>query len=283
MRWWRTVGLVVQRELIARRKASLIVTGVLVTVAVGMIVFAAAFNSGNGSPASLDPTEADQVLGFMGVIIMFMAIVMTGQVLLIGVAEEKNSRVAEVVLGAMRPRLLLFGKVISIGLIGLFEVMLTGGVVLVVGGRLNTIELPAATGGAISIVVLWFLLGFAFYSTIYAAAGSLVARHQNAANAAGSVNILVMIGYFIGITSSSGPAQGNPVLKIASLAPPFAPTTMPLRMIQGDAQVWEIAVSISLLVLVAYGMILVAERVYSGGLLSSGKTRIREAFRNAVR
>jgi ABC-2 type transport system permease protein len=283
MRWWQTVGLVVQRELTARRKAALIVTGVLVIVAVGLVVLAAAVNSGSGTPARLDPAEADAVLGTMGVIIMFTAILMTGQVLLIGVAEEKNSRVAEVVLGAMRPRLLLFGKVVAIGLIGLFEVLLTGGLVLVVGGRLDTIELPAATGGAVAIVVLWFLLGFGFYATVYAAAGSLVARHQNAANAAGPINIVVMIGYFIGVISSSGEAAGNQLLKVASLTPPLAPTTMPLRMIQGDVQVWEIAASITLLVLAAYGMILVAERVYSGGLLSSGKTRIREAFRNAVR
>lgn len=281
MRWYRTVWLVVQRELLARRKATLIITAGLVAVAVGMVVLVAAVNSGDAGPASLDPSEADEALGFLGVIIMFMAIVMTGQVLLIGVAEEKNSRVAEVVLGAMRPRLLLLGKVISIGLIGLFEVLLTGALVLFVGGRLDTIELPAATGGAIGIVVLWFLLGFGFYATVYAAAGSLVARHQNAANAAGPINIVVMVGYFIGVISSSH--GDNAVLKIASLTPPLAPTTMPLRMIQGNVEIWEIVVSISLLVLAAYGMILVAERVYSGALLMSGKARIREAFRNAVR
>ena len=283
MRWYRTVGLVVQRELIARRKAALIITAILVAVAVGVIVLIATVTESSGAPARLEPNEANELLGFLGVIIMFTAILMTGQVLLIGVAEEKNSRVAEVVLGAMRPRMLLLGKVISIGLIGLFEVLLTGALVLVVGGSLDTIELPAATGGAIAIVVLWFLLGFGFYATVYAAAGSLVARHQNAANAAGPINIVVMVGYFIGVISSGEQLGQNLVLRIASLTPPLAPTTMPLRMIQGTAEVWEVVVSITLIVLAAYLMILVAERVYSGGLLMSGKTRIREAFRNAVR
>ncbi len=281
MRWYRTVALVVERELIARRKAALIVTAVLVTVAASMMVLLAAVNDG-GTPAALPPDEADELLGFLGVIIMFIAILMTGQVLLIGVAEEKNSRVAEVVLGAMRPRWLLLGKVVAIGLIGLFEVLLTGALVLFVGNSLDTIELPAATGGAIAIVVLWFLLGFAFYATVYAAAGALVARHQNAANAAGPINLVVMIGYFIGVISAQG-LGGNLALRIASLTPPLAPTTMPLRMIQGTVGVWEIAVSIGLIVVTAYLMILVAERVYSGGLLMSGKARIREAFRNAVR
>ena len=181
----------------------------------------------------------------------------------------------------LRPRLLLVGKVISIGLIGLFEILLTGALVLVVGGVLDTIELPPATGGSIAIVVLWFVLGFAFFSTVYAGAGALVARHQNAGNAAGPINVIVMIGYLVGMLSASGPAAGNQVLRIMSLLPPFAPTTMPLRMIQGDALVWEIVVSIVLLVVSSYGLMMLAERVYSGGLLRSGKTGIREAFRGA--
>jgi len=283
MTWWRTVLLVAQRELIARRRAALIITAVLVTIAVGVVVLISATTSGGSAPISLQHKEADEVLGSMGVIVMFMAILMTGQVILMGVAEEKNSRVAEVVLGAMRPRLLLVGKVISIGLIGLFEVLLTGALVMGVGAALDTIELPPATGGAIAIVVLWFLLGFSFYSTVYAGAGSLVARHQNASNAAGPINILVMIGYFVGLISASGPAAGNQVVRIASLLPPFAPTTMSLRMIQGDALIWEIVLSIVLLVVSSYGLMLLAERVYSGGLLRSGKTGIREAFRSAVR
>lgn len=282
MTWWRTVLLVAQREFVARRRAALIITAVLVTMAVGVVVLIFAVTSSGSAPARLDPNEADEILGSIGVMVMFMAILMTGQVILLGVAEEKNSRVAEVVLGAMRPRLLLLGKVISIGLIGLFEILLTGALVLVVGGVLDTIELPPATGGSIAIVVLWFVLGFAFFSTVYAGAGALVARHQNAGNAAGPINVIVMIGYLVGMLSASGPAAGNQVLRLMSLLPPFAPTTMPLRMIQGDALVWEIVVSIVLLVVSSYGLMMLAERVYSGGLLRSGKTGIREAFRGAV-
>jgi ABC-2 type transport system permease protein len=280
---WQTIRLVAQRELAARRRATLIITGILITVALGALILVSTATADRTAPAVLDPEEADQVVGAVGVILMFAAILMTGQMILMGVAEEKNSRVAEVVLGAMRPRLLLVGKVLAIGAIGLFEVLLTGALVLGVGRMLDTVELPPATGGAVAIVILWFLLGFAFYSTVYAAAGALVARHQNAANAAGPINIVVMIGYFIGITSAGGAGAENPVLRMASLLPPFAPTTMPLRMISGTLEVWEVVVSISLIVLSAYLLILLAERVYSGGLLAGGKVKLREALRNAVR
>lgn len=278
----RTVFLVIQRELRARRKAAVIVTGVLAVTALVGLVILQTVGSGKPNPIRLASDEADQVVGFLGVVILFMAIVMTGQVILLGVAEEKNSRVAEVILGAMRPRHLLVGKVVAIGLIGLFEVVFTGSLVLVVGSALDRFELPAATAGAVGIVIVWFVLGFAFYAVVYAAAGSLVARHQNAANAAGPINLVLMVGYFIGGASAYGGADGL-VLRIASLLPPLAPVTMPLRMVHGSAQHWEIGIAVTLVVTSSYGLILAAERVYSGGMLRSGKVRLREAWRSAAR
>jgi len=121
MTWWRTVLLVAQRELIARRRAALIITAVLVTIAVGVVVLISATTSGGSAPISLQHKEADEVLGSMGVIVMFMAILMTGQVILMGVAEEKNSRVAEVVLGAHRRGHRHRGAVVPAGLLLLLD------------------------------------------------------------------------------------------------------------------------------------------------------------------
>ncbi len=260
----------------------MIVTAALVGTSLAGLAILQAVGSGRPNPIRLGAAEADQVVGFVGVVVLFMAIIMTGQVILLGVAEEKNSRVAEVVLGAMRPRHLLMGKVIAIGLLGLFEVAVTGLTVLLVGTALDRFDLPAATPETVGIVVVWFVLGFAFYSVVYAAAGSLVARHQNAANAAGPINIVLVIGYFIGVTSSYGEAD-NVVLRTASLLPPLAPVTMPLRMVRGSAQLWEVGVAVTLMVISAYGLILTAERIYSGGLLRSGRVGLREAWRSAAR
>jgi ABC-2 type transport system permease protein len=281
MNTWRTIGLVVVREFSARKRAAAIATAVLITVAVGGMVVIGAMSGDSAAPARIPPDEADEVVGFLGVVILFMAIIMTGQVILLGVAEEKNSRVAEVVLGAMRPRVLLTGKVISIGLLGLFEILLTGALLLIVGSAFDTFELPDATGQAVAIVVFWFVLGFAFYATVYAAAGALVARHQNASNAAGPINIVLMVGYFIGVSSSAN--ADNPLVRIAAMLPPLAPVTMPLRMIAGEAGVAEIVISVALLIASTYGLVLLAERVYSGGLLRSGKVRLRDALKDAVR
>jgi ABC-2 type transport system permease protein len=276
---FRTIWLVFDRELRARRKATVIVTAVLAVAGLGAMLILQAIGSGRSTPVTLSADEADQLVGFLGVVFLFMAIILTGQVILLGVAEEKSSRVAEVVLGAMPPRHLLIGKVLAIGAIGLFEVVLTGAIVLVAGTAFDRFDLPGATGAAVAVVVLWFVLGFVFYSTVYAAAGALVARHQNTASAAGPINVVLMVGYFVGAGSAQA-SSDNLALKIASLFPPLAPVTMPLRMIRGSAEVWEIGTAIVLIGVFSFGLIRFGERVYSGGLLKTGKVGWRAAWRS---
>lgn len=278
---WRTTVLVAVRELRARRKAAGIIT-LLTVLAAGAGIAVASLNSGpGGTPAVLSPEEADRIVGIGGTVILFMAIVFTGQVLLLGVAEEKNSRVVEVVLGAVRPRHLLTAKVVAIGLLGVIEVALAAVTVLVVGSLLDTIEIPSATGGAALAVLMWFVLGFAFYATVYAAAGALVGRHEHAANAALPINAVLIIGYMVGVSSAESVA--NPVLRLASLLPPVAPVTMPLRMIGGSAAAWEVVLAAALTIVSAYCLIRLAGRVYLGGVMRSSRVSWRNAFLAAER
>ncbi len=128
-------------------------------------------------------------------------------------------------------------------------------------------------------VVFWFILGYAFYATAYAAAGSLVSRQEEAQNVAFPLTIVLTAAYLIAAVSIGG---DNAVLRVTSLLPPFAPMTMPLRIAGGDASVVDISVSILLMVGAVYVLIRVAGRVYSGGLLrTGGKVRLRDAWRSA--
>ena len=88
---------------------------------------------------------------------------------------------------------------------------------------------------------------------------------------------MLMAAYFVASFSITG---DNPILRIASLLPMFAPMTMPLRIAGGDAQVWEVVASLALMIVATYGLVRFAGRVYAGGLLQSGsKVKWREAFR----
>ena len=94
-----------------------------------------------------------------------------------GVVEEKNNRVVEMILSTVRPRHLLAGKVIGIGLLGLAQLVLVAGLAagLLVGG---VFDAPAALGGSVALVVPWFVLGFALYAVAYAAAGALASSSR---------------------------------------------------------------------------------------------------------
>ena len=273
----RAVGLVMQRELDARRRAMLITTGVLVTLSVGIATVITI--TAEGGSGRLTGEEADVAVAIFGVIVLFMSIIFGGQVILMGTVEEKNSRVVEVVLGTLRPRHLLAGKVIAIGMVTFAEVALTIGTFLALVAAGGAFELPEASGRAAVITLVWLLLGFALYSTVYGAAGAMVRSHENPANAAGPLNLVVGIGYMIGLISAS--SGENLVLRIASLLPPTAPITMPVRMVWGEAAMWEIVLSMALVAVSAYGLIRLAGRAYAGALLRTGKVRWREAWRAA--
>ncbi|MDJ0924737.1 MAG: ABC transporter permease [Acidimicrobiia bacterium] len=224
-----------------------------------------------------DSTDSDRAFAFFATIILFMSIITYGSWILIGVIEEKTNRVVEVVLGTVRPHQLLTGKVLGIGILGVAQIVLIGVVAIVVLSLQDALDVPDAAGKVLVWAFIWYVLGFAFYAVAYAAAGSLVSRQEEAQNAAFPLTLMLMAAYFVASFSITG---DNPVLRIASLLPMFAPMTMPLRIAGGDALAWEVAVSLILMVVVTYGLVRFAGRVYAGGLLQSGsRVKWREAFR----
>ena len=224
-----------------------------------------------------DDRDGDRAFAFFATIVLFMSIITYGSWILIGVIEEKTNRVVEVVLGTVRPHQLLTGKVLGIGILGVAQVVLIGVVAIIVLSLQDALEIPEAAGKVLLWAFVWYVLGFAFYAVAYAAAGSLVSRQEEAQNAAFPLTLMLMAAYFVASFSIAGE---NPVLRITSLLPMFAPMTMPLRIAGGDALVWEIALALTLMVVTTYGLVRLAGRVYAGGLLQSGsRLKWREAFR----
>ena len=224
-----------------------------------------------------DDRDGDRAFAFFATIVLFMSIITYGSWILIGVIEEKTNRVVEVVLGTVRPHQLLTGKVLGIGILGVAQVVLIGVVAIIVLSLQDALEIPEAAGKVLLWAFVWYVLGFAFYAVAYAAAGSLVSRQEEAQNAAFPLTLMLMAAYFVASFSIAGE---NPVLRITSLLPMFAPMTMPLRIAGGDALAWEIALALTLMVVTTYGLVRLAGRVYAGGLLQSGsRLKWREAFR----
>ncbi len=227
----------------------------------------------------IDPEDA--TLAFIGVILLYVTILTYGQWVVLGVIEEKSNRVVEVVLGAVQPRHLLAGKVIGIGLLGVGQVIVIGLIAFgaAIGG--DSVSIPDAAPTAFFAVLLWYVVGFGIYGVMFAAAGALASRQEEAGNAALPFTILLTIGYLVSFSAVEEP---NLLVRILSFLPPFAPVSMQLRMVNGDAAVWEVLVSLALAVAMIYGVIRVGERFYRGAVLGQGsKLKWREAWRSAER
>jgi ABC-2 type transport system permease protein len=117
---------------------------------------------------SLEPqSEADDVaflLANAGVVLLFISIFSFGYWVLSGVVEEKQSRVVEVVLATVPPRDLLIGKVLGIGVLGLFQLVVMVGSALALARITDRFELPPTTLSATAMILVWFVIGYALYA-----------------------------------------------------------------------------------------------------------------------
>ena len=200
-----------------------------------------------------------------------------------GVVEEKSTRVVEVLLAAVRPVQLLAGKIIGIGLVGLLQLAVVGVVGLAVATASNTISLPPDAAGTIGSVLLWFLLGYAFYSSLFAVAGAIVSRQEELQNTATPLNLLMIASFFIAFSSSVG--GGDTTLsKVSSFLPPVAPLVMPLRIAGGDTTMWEVALSLGIMLASIVAVVLLAARLYEGAILRTGaRVKLSDAWRSGRR
>ena len=234
------------------------------------------------SVTALDP-QADQdgqrvVVAIIGIGVLYGLLILFGQFVAQGVVEEKASRVVELLLATMRPWQLLAGKVVGLGLLGLAQIV----VITVVGvtGALafDLVDIPGDLIGTAVGVVAWFVLGYAFYASIFAAAASLVSRQEDLGTVVMPTTLVLVVAFVIGIQAASDPSGTLAV--VTSYIPGVSPLVMPVRQAAGDVAVWEIALSV-VLMLVAIGLIVrLGGRIYAGALLrTSGKTKIRDALK----
>lgn len=217
----------------------------------------------------------------VGVFLLYMSILIFGQFVLMGVMEEKQSRVVEVVLSRITPANLLAGKILGIGLLGLVQILLIGGASLV-ALTVVEVEIPASLGvGLLGWVTFWYVLGYAFYATIYGAMGATVSRQEDAQGAVLIPALLIIPGFFIStIVALDDP--DSPVAVVASLIPISSPMVMPVRLAAEAVSWWEVAVAIVVIVASTYLLILLAGRIYRGAILSIGaKVKLTEAWRAA--
>lgn len=219
-------------------------------------------------------------IAYGGLLLMYLAILSYGAWTLTGVTEEKNNRVVEVLLATLRPWQLLGGKVLGIGLLGVFQFVLTVAVTYATVRITNLVEIPALPVSTLGVLVIWFILGFAVYSVSYGAAGSLTSRPEDAQSASFPLTMLAVAGFLISLQVLDDPA--STLARVTSFIPFTAPYVVPIRNSLDGIGIVEHAASVLVVIVSIVVLVRFAARIYAGGLLRFGaRTKFREAWRSS--
>jgi ABC-2 type transport system permease protein len=252
--------------------------------------------SGGAGAAPYDPSAyaSRLIVGAVFGVLIFITIVIYGMWVAAGVVAEKTSRVMELLVSAASPRQLVIGKALGIGLAGATQyvlVLVPAILTLLAENQIATILLGPAAGIAPSLKALspglllafgvYYTLGFALYSLIYAAAGSLVSRPEDLQIIALPLSLLAIVGYIQAILALTGGITG--FIRFASLVPFWSPFVMLTRLSVGRVEPMEIVVSIGLLLVTIAVTAVVAIRIYAAGVLLYGQRPGLRAYIAAAR
>jgi ABC-2 type transport system permease protein len=223
---------------------------------------------------------ADASKGFWGAYIMafmlYFAVVFYGVNVAHSVVAEKTSRVFEVMLASAKPESLMLGKLLGVGAVGLTQMAIWIVFVLILSASslwmtfgLGGLAAYGVTPLQLIFFVLYFILGFFFYSALSAGLGATVSQESEVQQFSMIIVLPQIIGLALIVYILSNPGAWPVVL--LSLFPPCTPIVMCLRMAAMAVPAWQLALSLVLMVLSIYGMVWVATRIYRVGILMYGK------------
>ncbi len=237
--------------------------------------------------AGLTPTgkasSANTKAAAIAAVLMYILLSQYGAWVMLGVIEEKSSRVVEVLLSTVTPRELLVGKIAGIGAVAVIHAAAL--VAAMTAGLYAIGSSPAAnlSGGVLWLAPLWFILGYAFYCTLFAAVGSTVSRTEDAQAASFPVTLPMLAGYIVALFGLGG-SFPDPLLKGLALVPGLSPFLVPAMYAIGKVSVLEAALSGLISLAATYFLALVAARIYRASILRIGsRVTWKEASSGALR
>ncbi len=243
-------------------------------------------------------------LGFGLTFVLYMFLLLYGQMVMTSIIEEKNNRVLEIVVSSVSPTKLMLGKIAGIGLVAVTQIIIWAGLLLLFSSILLPAILPAEIAGEITAVnsgnldiaqasvdgdilaaltmfsdpgyiistfallTLYLILGFLFYAAIFAAIGSAVDNIQDASQLQSVSTVPIILGLVFGMTAATEPSSG--IAFWSSLIPFTSPMVMMARIPYG-VPAWEIIVSILLLVAGVAAIVWCAAKIYRIGIFMYGK------------
>ncbi|SDJ89069.1 ABC transporter permease [Sediminibacillus albus] len=235
--------------------------------------------------------ELSEARGLVYIILfmLYISVITYGNMIAMDIANEKTSRVMEILISSASPVSQMFAKILGIALLGLTQV----GLFVVVGYLMITQKQDEMTGGVFEYfgisdvtpstfiyAIVFFILGYLLYATLAAMLGSLVSRIEDVQQLMMPMIFLIMIAFFIAMFGLNVPASN--FVTVTSFIPFFTPMLMFLRVGMLDVPAWEVALSIGIMVASIGLLAALGARVYRGGVLMYGRASSLKDFKKAL-
>ncbi|WP_214693730.1 MULTISPECIES: ABC transporter permease [unclassified Exiguobacterium] len=224
-----------------------------------------------------DELLSSSALVYVMLMLLYISIITYGSMISTEVTTEKSSRVMELIISTTHPVTHMLAKVTAIGTLALIQIgiFLGFGYVSASGSELATTVIEnAGNARAVIYLLVFFLLGYLLYASLFAVLGSLVSRVEESQQMVMPVIMLLVAAFLVAMFGLNNPDAT--IVTILSFVPFFAPMLMFLRVMLVDVAVWEVALSIGLLIGTIGVTLWIGSKFYRGGVLFYGTNAIKQ-------
>ncbi|WP_061960916.1 ABC transporter permease [Demequina flava] len=218
--------------------------------------------------------------GLVVCVVLFVVLIQSASVIMMGVVEEKSSRVVEVLLATVRPVTLLGGKVLGVGLYSLVQAVTLFLPILFASwylGFLESLEVPVGT--IVANFAVWFVLGFAIFTIFFGGLAALVSRQEDIGSVTTPMMLLMMVPLYLAIYLVPNNPDGTATVVLTQI-PFFAPFMVPMRAAFGAISTGETVLAVVICLVTIPVLTWIAGKVYAGAVLNTGgRMKLTEAFK----
>ena len=230
--------------------------------------------------------QAGNILAIMLLsVVLFYAIYFCAYQVSASITTEKTSRIIETLITSTKPRTVVLGKTIGIGIVGLMQLTLIV-ITSIISAKLfldpellsSIFDMSNITPKLAIFTIVYFILGYSVYSLLYALTGSTVSKPEDIQSANTPIAILAVVGFYLAYFSMMNPASDINVF--ASIFPLSASFSMPFRIMMGTATTGQIVASISIMIVCILLVAHISIKIYSSAILNYGtKLSIKDIFK----
>jgi ABC-2 type transport system permease protein len=228
---------------------------------------------------------------YIMVFALYMVILLYGQMVATNVATEKSSRAMELLITSAKPTSMMFGKVIASCLAGLIQIAAIFGSALVLyklnksywGDNMIIESIFNIPPELLVYMLVFFILGFLIYAFMYGAVGSTASKLEDINTSVMPITMLFVIAFIVVVFSMSAGNVDNTLMKVCSFIPLTSPMSMFTRIAMSTVSLYEIAISIVILIVSTIGIGFISAKIYRVGVLMYGTTPKISAIIKAIR